>query len=224
VAAAGLAPPAATLSLDAMKPMIDGIVGDSEQRSVLLPSDRVPQLQLRFSGAKPLAPTLAIDPVNGRVLEKTGTRGGSGFFLSFHYGLLITWMQLGYRIVAFAAAALILALISGVAIHARLAQNLFTFRPHAHPRRRLLDLHNLAGASSLPFVLIMAVSGLLISYSNLMPVGIQAAYGGARPKYYAEAMETFRRPSAKRPAVMAPLDPMLAEAARRWGGDEPVLA
>ena len=218
-----IAAPADPISIDALMPRLREAIGGEPTWTIKLPSPRDGRLQLRASGGKGKPVAADFDPEHMTRLPKLATSGATGLFLPFHYSLLIAWAQIGYWIVAFVAIAALVMLISGVVIHVRLIANLFTYRPAAAPRRRLLDLHNLLGVSTLPFTAMIVLSGLLVSYSNINPAGIRTAYGGNRQHFFDEVFGNYKRPPAGRPAALAPLDPIVAAASRAWGGGQPDL-
>jgi uncharacterized iron-regulated membrane protein len=160
---------------------------------------------------------VTIDPRTGRLLPDDQLKIGSEFFYPMHYGLNLTWKDLGYWVVGFAALVMLAALVSGVVIHRRLFRELFTFRPRKHLQRSTLDLHNLTGVVALPFHFMFALTGLTVFGSIYLPVSETLL----KPQAMAAAMADA---SAKglpfKPAgVQAPLasvDAMVVEAKRRW--------
>jgi len=158
-----------------------------------------------------------IDPRNGRLLPDDQLKIGSEFFYPMHYGLNLTWKDLGYWIVGFAALVMLAALVSGVVIHRRLFRELFTFRPRKHVQRSTLDLHNLTGVVALPFHFMFALTGLTVFASIYLPVSETLL----KPQAVAAAMaDAAAKGLPFKPAgVQAPLasvDAMVVEAKRRW--------
>jgi uncharacterized iron-regulated membrane protein len=161
--------------------------------------------------------TLTVDPRNGTVLPHDQLKIGSEFFYPLHFSLHLEWKQLGYWIVALAALVMMAALVSGVVMHRRILRELFTFRPHKHTRRSVLDLHNLTGVVALPFHFVFALSGLTIFAGIYLPVS-ETMF---KPQALAHAMaEAKTKGVAFKPAgVAAPgasVDAMVVEAKRRW--------
>jgi uncharacterized iron-regulated membrane protein len=160
---------------------------------------------------------VTIDPRNGRLLPDDQLKIGSEFFYPMHYGLNLTWKDLGYWIVGFAALVMLAALVSGVVIHRRLFRELFTFRPRKHVQRSTLDLHNLTGVVALPFHFMFALTGLTVFASIYLPVSETLL----KPQAMAAAMAdaTAKGLPFKPAGVQAPLasvDAMVVEAKRRW--------
>jgi uncharacterized iron-regulated membrane protein len=160
---------------------------------------------------------VTIDPRNGRLLPDDRLKIGSEFFYPMHYGLNLTWKDLGYWIVGFAALVMLAALVSGVVIHRRLFRELFTFRPRKHVQRSALDLHNLTGVVALPFHFMFALTGLTVFASIYLPVSETLL----KPQAMAAAMADAKAKGLpfKPAGVQAPLasvDAMVVEAKRRW--------
>jgi len=113
---------------------------------------------------------VTIDPRSGRLLSDDKLKIGSEFFYPMHYGLHLTWKDLGIWIVGLSALAMLAALVSGIVIHRRIFREFFTFRPRKHVQRSTLDLHNLTGVVALPFHFFFALTGLTIFASMYLPV------------------------------------------------------
>lgn len=160
--------------------------------------------------------TIALDPVTGSPAAIRETPGGE-FFYRFHFEL-----QLPYpwgRILASAVAMLMLiALISGIVIHARIFKDFFTLRP-GKGKRSWLDAHNVLGVLALPFHLMIMATGIVTLLTLTMPWGVAANYGNDRSRAFTEISPgLISRAPAGKPAPLAPIAPMLAEAMRRFGG------
>jgi uncharacterized iron-regulated membrane protein len=160
---------------------------------------------------------VTIDPRDGRILPHDQLEVGSGFFYPMHYSLHLHWLDLGYWIVGVAALTMLAALVSGVVIHRKLFRELFTFRPRKNTQRSTLDLHNLTGVVALPFHFMFALTGLIIFASIYFPVAETQLQPQALAHQQAQA-EKMGLPfePAGRPAPLASVDAMVAEAKRRW--------
>lgn len=177
----------------------------------LVPHPRDPQGHNHVHGE------ITIDPRSGQALPATQLKIGSEFFYPMHYGLHLHWQDLGIWIVGLAALVMLAALVSGVVMHRKLFRELFTFRPRKAGQRSVLDLHNLTGVVALPFHFVFALSGLTIFASLYLPVGETVLRGPAMAgqQVRAQAMGLpFER--SGRPAALASVDAMVAEAQRRW--------
>lgn len=165
-----------------------------------------------------------LDAATGEKIETRATRGGS-FLYRFHFelhGLPRVWAR---WIVGVATMVMLVAILSGVITHKKIFTDFFTFRP-GKGQRSWLDAHNATAVLALPFHLMITFSGLLLLMFMLMPWGIQAAYKGDTQAYQAERRAAGGGGGGAAPqragrndagaAAMAPLAPMLEEAARRW--------
>jgi uncharacterized iron-regulated membrane protein len=158
-----------------------------------------------------------IDPRNGEHLPDDRLAIGSEFFYPMHIGLHLHWLDLGYWIVGLAALIMLVALVSGVVVHRKLFREFFTFRPEKNGQRSMLDLHNLTGVVALPFHFMFPLTGLIIfagiyfplSETTLKPLAEQHEQVEARAKGLPHDPAAVRAP-------LAPVDPMVEEAKRRW--------
>jgi uncharacterized iron-regulated membrane protein len=161
---------------------------------------------------------VTIDPRSGAIVPDDALKIGSGWFLPMHYGLHLSWKNLGYWIIGLASFAMLVALVTGVIMHRKFFREFFTFRPWKRTQRSTLDLHNLTGVVALPFHFFFAFTGLVIFASWLyFPVG-STLLGPLHEQH--EVLQAQRTGLPHEPAgVAAPLasvDAMMAEAKRRW--------
>lgn len=179
------------------------------------PSDRTNTVEATwFHGA---SYTLrAFDPVTGLPALRQ-TRGGE-FFYRLHFELQLPYPW-GRMLAAAAAAAMLLALITGVIAHRRIFRDFFTFRP-GRRQRAWLDAHNALGVFALPFHFMITITGLVTLASLVMPWGVQAVYGTRSADWFQDLTPgAISRPASGRPGMLAPIAPMIAEAERRFGAD-----
>ncbi|MES1263688.1 MAG: PepSY-associated TM helix domain-containing protein, partial [Peristeroidobacter soli] len=160
---------------------------------------------------------ITIDPRDGRVLPEDRLALGSAFFYPLHYSLHVTWHDLGYWIVGFAAMMMLVALVSGVVMHRKIFREFFTFRPGKRLLRSTLDLHNLTGVVALPFHFLWALSGLIIFAGIYFPVLDKMMHPLVEQHEIEEATHTGldTHPSGK-PGTLASVDAMVAVAKERW--------
>jgi uncharacterized iron-regulated membrane protein len=160
---------------------------------------------------------ITIDPRDGRLLPRDRLALGSAFFYPMHYGLHITWYDIGYWIVALAAMAMLAAIVSGVVMHRKIFREFFTFRPGKKPLRSTLDLHNLTGVVALPFHFLWALSGLIIFAGIYFPVldKMMQPLVEAHEREEATQSGLDLHPSGK-PGTLASVDAMMAAAKERW--------
>lgn len=169
-----------------------------------------------------------LNAVTGERIQTRETLGGN-FLYRFHYQLHAIPHVWGRWIVGFATGLMLIALISGVIVHKKIFTDFFTFRPRKG-QRSWLDAHNATSVLALPFCFVIVFSGLVLLMTELMPWGVDAAYGGDRHAYGAERRalggEGAGAPSQNNserlqpvrlaPAPLTHIRPLLAEAARRW--------
>ncbi len=124
----------------------------------------------------------SLDPSNGQpLIAKTSTTGsrvratfGGHHFVDFHYELHAG--PAGLWIVGIAAMAMLVALVSGVVTHKRIFTDFFTFRP-GKGQRSWLDAHNVVAVLTLPFLFMIAYTGIAISGATFMPAPRLVHYG-----------------------------------------------
>ncbi len=170
-----------------------------------------------FAGGKAGYVQKWLDARTGSPARIRDTLGGD-FFYRLHFELQLPYPW-GRILSASAALVMLLALLTGIVAHRRFFVDFFTFRP-GKGQRSWLDAHNLLAVTALPFHLMIALTGALTLANLFMPWGLQSAYRGdgaalSRDLYPA----AIDRPAAGRPAALAPIAPMLAQARRRFGGE-----
>lgn len=171
--------------------------------------------------------SLTLDATTGAVLHPRQTAGGN-FLYRFHFELYALPRDWARWIVGIATMAMFVAILSGIITHKKIFRDFFTFRP-GKGQRSWLDMHNATAVFALPFHIMITFSGLLLFASTLLPWSSQAMFGddprgGRGAERAAEARQADAAPrkrgSAEGGAWLAPVQPMLAEAQRRW--DQPV--
>ena len=178
--------------------------------SIGLPGEDEAALRLfwRRSEADPVE-RRRLDPVTGSELgagDSRETEGGH-HFVHMHFELHAG--QAGIWIVGAATVALLVALVSGIVVHKKIFTDFFTFRP-GKGQRSWLDGHNALGVLTLPFLFMIAYTGLIIFWATYMPAGIFARYQGDEDRLFAALTEgPAPRPLQNVPAAVAPLPPLL---------------
>lgn len=148
--------------------------------------------------------------------------GGGGTLYRMHYRLHYLPEAWSEYIVGICTSFLLVALVSGVIIHKKIFRDFFTFRP-GKGQRSWLDGHNLLSVTALPFHLMITWSGLVFFAFTYLPAPLQALYPtqAAQQQFEREAYGREPREPSHRgedgAAALAPLAPMLAKAAERWG-------
>ncbi len=161
-----------------------------------------------------------LDPATNLPLtaEVRDTGGGRALYV-MHYELRYLPETWGIWIVGACSVAMLLAIVTGVIAHKKIFKDFFTFRP-GKKQRSWLDGHNLVSVVTLPFCLMITYSGLVFFDYQYVFAGPRLIYGaGQEDQFYAELdpRERGARIESSRPASMAPVAPMLDEAARIWG-------
>ncbi|WP_176469954.1 PepSY domain-containing protein [Pseudomonas sp. Irchel 3A5] len=138
-------------------------------------------LQLAWRSGSTLQ-QVSLSAETGEILPKGIARKTEGgrHFMSFHYMLHLP--VLGFWLVGWLTVGMLVALVSGVVIHRRIFQDFFTFRPNKG-LRSWLDAHNATAVMTLPFLIMIAYTGLAIFYTSYMPWPLQAAYGSSPDAY-----------------------------------------
>lgn len=187
-----------------------------------LPERQGDALALSWRGADGARRHATLDAGTGQVLtepKRRETEGGR-HFMTFHYTL--HGGLAGYWLVGWISMGMLVALISGVAVHKRIFKDFFTFR-RGKGQRSWLDAHNACAVLTLPFLLMIGYTGLAFFYTSYAPLPLHIAYGadaGAYARYQAElapARPLPRVPSAPG-APVADLAAMLEQAQALIGG------
>lgn len=152
-------------------------VADAKLRQIALPSDswiihlpqkRSPELEVSWKKGK-LAAERHLDPLTGTVIKERETEGGH-FFTDFHSELHSG--KVGLWIVSIASLVLLATLVSGVLIRKQVFKEFFLLRW----RRTWLHGHMMTGVLTLPFVLVITYTGLVLTFLEVMPVATNLLY------------------------------------------------
>jgi uncharacterized iron-regulated membrane protein len=147
---------------------------------------------------------------NGDNLGLPRDSEGGRFFIRFHSTFYLE--GIGRWAIGIATLALLVALTTGVIIHTRIFRDFFTFR-RDKGQRSWLDAHTAFAVMALPFLFMIAYSGLMVVYTIYMPAGIVARYQGDGDLY---RRELFARPRGEAfQAAPAKPHPPIYEAPRR---------
>ena len=141
---------------------------------------------------------------------------GGHHFVDFHFELHAG--QIGLWIVGFAAMAMLVALVSGIFVHKRIFKDFFTFRPKKG-QRSWLDAHNALAVLTLPFLFMIAYTGIAISGLTFMPAAAVAEFGGQGGLARAEnALSDPGKPvRTGQPQAVPDLAPLVAQAEQLMG-------
>ncbi len=186
---------------------------------ITLPGKRAATTTLYWSlakGAPENAPTQAT--LDGSVREVAARKTAGGFFLyRFHFDLHYLPVIWARYLVGIAAMMMLVAILSGIVTHKKIFADFFMMR-FGKGQRSWLDAHNVTAVLALPFHLMITYTGLVTLDNQLSPAPIAALYASG-DRYFAEAFPQGA-PAERlgKPAPLAPLGPMLADADRRWSG------
>lgn len=177
---------------------------------------RAPYIEaLYFNGTRYVE--RALDPATGSPDTIRDTMGGD-FFYRFHFELQLP-QPFGRLISASCGLAIVLTLITGVIIHKRIFADFFTLRFYKG-QRSWLDFHNITSVVALPFHAIIAFSGAVTLWAQILPASLLTVYPHNMMKYYADLDPVTEQLAPKhQKAPLAPILPMLQEAERRFGTD-----
>ncbi|MBL7237850.1 MAG: PepSY domain-containing protein [Komagataeibacter hansenii] len=202
-------PPTAT-ALDAAARMVALEKAQGVFAFVALPGRRSPTLDvLHYNGHEFVGARL--DPVSGVLIPARATAGG-GLFYNVHHTLYLN-AQVGTVIVSIAGIALLVAIVSGVIIHIHaLVPDIVMLRLSVARLRAWLDAHLLVGVLFLPFMVMMAYTGVLVKADMTLP----------GPPFHSVPLRTSSPHRAPMQALTYPsLAPLLAQARASLPGQEP---
>jgi uncharacterized iron-regulated membrane protein len=181
------------------------------------PQDRIPTMRFYYTDNEEQSRIALLNPHNGEQIIPTDSDGGE-FFFRFHYMLHMPG-DIGYYLVAVAALAMLVLIISGVFIHRKIFKEFFTFRPRKNFRRATLDFHNLTSVIALPFHFIIPFSGLLILVISYFPWSFAIPFEGNVDKLY-EQLSAYDNPkvlpSNKKGRPVNSLDTFVFQAKNIW--------
>ncbi|NHZ89922.1 PepSY domain-containing protein [Massilia sp. CCM 8733] len=210
----------AAVSFDRLaRPHLEQLAPGARQWTVQYPTRRAPAMRLSWFENGALQ-SRDVDATSGRLLPPSGSKGGSGFFFPFHYTFHLTWMDLGYWLLALLSIAMLALLVSGVIIHKKIFSDFFAFRPAKSRQRATLDLHHVSAVLLLPFHFTITLTGLIIMVFVYTKPGIALVYGQQADQATREAFALVRREPSGRRAELASVDAMAAQAKQLWGGGE----
>lgn len=171
----------------------------------------------RKEGGKLERETLSAQTLTPVSVRKTG---GGSFFYVFHFQFHYMPSSVGRIIACIAGMVMFLGLITGIVTHRRIFKDFFTFRPDKAAQRSWLDGHNVLGVLTLPFLLMISYSGLLILVSFIMPWPYMVTYDNSGD-FFAEAFDRPATPTRSgRHAPLTDIAPLMEDATRRWNGEE----
>lgn len=184
-----------TVAIKAIQKKLLAIAPDARRWMFDLPTKRDPHAHLFIWHKDGITPSFQKEVLNinkNSFINKDLTKGGD-FFHHFHYDLNLPnpW---GRRLVGFAAAIMLVSLISGIITHRRLFKDFFTFRSNKG-QRSWLDAHNILGSVALPFHLMVTFTGLIMLIMLYMPWGVKIVYDNNLAPFFNEVFLTTTEPN-----------------------------
>jgi len=137
-------------------------------------------------------PTIYYDATTGELITPRATAGGN-FLYRFHFELYNMPRNIARWIVGIATMSMLVAIITGIIIHKRIFKDIFTFRSKDNTRG-WMDAHILPAVATLPFLIMITYSGLLLLTNTIMPWGMKVYYGDDY-RAYRQEMFTLTRSS-----------------------------
>lgn len=190
---------------------------DTKLRQIALPSDswiihlpqqRSPELEVSWRKGK-LTSERHLDPLTGRVIKERQTEGGH-FFADFHSELHSG--KVGLWVVSVASLVLLATLVSGIVIRKQVFKEFFRLRW----RRTWLHGHMMTGVLTLPFVLIITYTGLVLTFLEVMPVATNLLYNN-KAELGMEVGVVSKQTRANVAANLVPLEQLLPLAEEQLG-------
>ena len=187
---------------------------DAKLWRITLPSLREPGIGIAWGSNPRKLHEETLDELTGEPVHVRPTEGGH-FFTHFHAELLLG--KPGRWLVGAIGIFMLAALVSGILIHHRFFSDFFTLRPRSGKRRSWLDVHNLIGVATLPFMLVITYTGVVILAETFMPAATYALYDGNPRANRAEVVKSFERKASGVRADFRPLTEHLAAAEQILG-------
>lgn len=137
----------------------------ADEWRIILPSERSAHWYVQWRENKKRH-KVTFDNQKAAVGNETETKGGL-FFRNFHYTLQLRGYG-GRYIAGIAAMAMLLAIFTGIYTHRRFFKDFFTLRPQKL-QKWITDFHALAGILTIPFCIMICLSGIFIYAIMYMP-------------------------------------------------------
>jgi len=180
----------------------------SDSWTITLPQKRDPVLHISWKTGK-ITLDASLDSITGKVLKERQTEGGH-FFTDFHSELHSG--KAGLWLVTFASLVLLAVLISGIMIRKQVIKEFFLLRW----RQTWFHTHVMTGVFTIPFVLLIAYSGLVLTFMQVMPVATHLLYEN-QGKLGVEVGLISEQKPAHIPATLLPLEQLLPLAEEQLG-------
>ncbi|QKR98375.1 PepSY domain-containing protein [Sphingomonas sp. CL5.1] len=193
---------------------------DAQSWFITPPGRRSAVTSVYWVPAKPGGDQRTSATLDGRGREVAARATAGGFFLyrmhfDLHY-LPVIWAR---YIVGIAAMFMLVAIISGIITHKKIFADFFMLR-FGKGQRSWLDAHNVSAVLALPFHLMITYTGLVSLASLYAPAPMIAAFGNEDAYYAAAFPQGGDLVASKARMPLAPLDAIVARAARTFGARE----
>lgn len=146
--------------------------GEAEEWRIALPLERSALWSVQWREGKQRQTVTFNNQLAARENE-TETKGGL-FFRNFHYTLQLRGYG-GRYIAGIAAMAMLLAIFTGIYTHRRFFKDFFTLRPQKI-KKWTTDFHALAGILTIPFCIMICLSGIFIYAIMYLPYTANANF------------------------------------------------
>jgi len=160
---------------------------------------------------------LFIDPRSGEVMGSVDDFFLGDFMYRLHYSLNL---PLGNYLIGFVTLAFLYIIFSGVLIHAKdMVRGFFRYRSEGRLRSQLLDIHNVIGVISLPYTLMLAVTGLIFNLVIIYQIAFAfILYQGDVDALLSDAgIISSTSEWSNEPWESPPIDDLYQQQVQRWG-------
>ena len=159
---------------------------------------------------------LLVDPRSGEVMGSVDDFFLADFMYRLHYSLNL---PLGNYLIGFVTLAFLYIIFSGVLIHAKdMVRGFFRYRSEGRLRSQLLDMHNVIGVISLPYTLMLAVTGLIFNLVIIYQVAFAfILYQGDVDALLSDAgINLSRSEWSNEPWESPPIDDLYQQQVQKW--------
>ena len=151
------------------------------------------------------------------LFETDEDRALSRFLVSVHTELHLP-QPWGLLVTGILGLAMMVAVVSGIAMHRHLLKDLFTLRRGANRVLTVKDAHTVAGSWGLPFAFLLAFTGSFFSFAGSfgLPLMAMVGFGGDQQAMF-ETLIGSEAPEDATPAPGIPVDHLVRDAVGRAG-------
>ncbi|MCG8415151.1 MAG: PepSY domain-containing protein, partial [Pseudomonadales bacterium] len=160
---------------------------------------------------------LLIDPRSGEILGSVEDFFLADFMYILHYSLNLPF---GSYLIGLVTLVFLYVILSGVLIHAKdMVKGFFRYRPGSRMRSQLLDIHNIIGVISLPYTLMLAITGLIFNLVIIYQIAFALIlYQGNVDELLSDAgIVTPSTQWLDSPWQSPPIDELFQQQVDKWG-------